>query len=164
MTVVGGHYSYDPEDVAHQAMATGLMNLIDIGLAAAQPKVPKWRNHLWEKLQLGNARGQTRIWPQREFAQIDSNLPYQDAQENAGRFCATPRWMPPHKPLLEWVMDRWGLSGNEANSAAWAIRRHIAIFGIRPKNYMSTAYDAIEDAIPDIAEETGMEYMARMGV
>lgn len=51
---------------------------------------------------------------------------------------------PPHDVLVKWVKSRIGLTGEEAESAAWAIGRSIAQGGIVGAYFMRSAIESVD--------------------
>lgn len=64
---------------------------------------------------------------------------------------------PPTSALLPWIQKRFGLSGKDADRAAFAIATNIARFGIQKTNFFENASIKIEDEIasnfPDQADD-----------
>lgn len=52
---------------------------------------------------------------------------------------------PPFQPIYEWVQGKLGLSGQNAISAAWAIRNAIHKRGTRPRAVMARVAIALDD-------------------
>jgi hypothetical protein len=66
--------------------------------------------------------------------------------------------------VARWVASRFGGDAQEQARITYLISRKIAYQGVNPSLFMEAGFDAVEAMIPAIAEETGYEYMARMGV
>jgi hypothetical protein len=54
---------------------------------------------------------------------------------------------PPTSALLPWIQKRFGLSGDDAQSAAFAIATNIAKFGIKKTNFFENASIKMEEKI-----------------
>jgi hypothetical protein len=57
--------------------------------------------------------------------------------------------------LMEWLNNRFGITGDEALGRAFAIRQNIWKFGVAPSYFYS---DAVEALIPKMEEEFGESY------
>ena len=55
--------------------------------------------------------------------------------------------MPPVDAIRIWAVRKLGLSGDEADSAAWAIAKHIAKHGIEGLHYFKEGFEASEPHI-----------------
>lgn len=71
-------------------------------------------------------------------SQLRNDTPYANVIE-WGRRPMRPG--PPLEPILGWVRRKLGLKGNEAKSAAWAIREAIHRRGLRPHHLMRQTRD-----------------------
>jgi hypothetical protein len=56
---------------------------------------------------------------------------------------------PPTSALLPWIQKRFGLSGDDAQSAAFAIATNIARFGIQKTDFFDRASIKLEDQIAE---------------
>ena len=59
----------------------------------------------------------------------------------------SPPHFPPPKELEGWVSRKWGVSGKEAEQAAWILARHISKYGTRPYPFIR---QTISEDLPKI--------------
>jgi hypothetical protein len=101
----------------------------------------------------GNLRGsiQTNVegTPLNLTGRVVSNLGYAPSVE-AGR---APGRMPPVSNLVLWVTRVWGKSGKDAESAAWALARHIARHGTKGAFMFGRGYNNALPAVQRLWDE-----------
>ncbi len=148
---------------------TGVSNLVKallmVGVREATREAPIDRRRLRDSLGPGASQSFSRAYP--TYATLGSRLIYAGAQEDADQFTARKRWWPPFEPIREWVRRKRGAFGissaAEIGRVAAAIRRKIALRGIRPKRYLQAGMRAVEREASGLAERHVKAMLRGMG-
>lgn len=75
--------------------------------------------------------------------QISVDAPHAAVME----FGARP-FYPPIVPLFDWAKRKFGVDDDEAKAIAYAVREHIAIWGIEPRHYLKRSMRRIRKMVP----------------
>lgn len=125
----------------------------------------RWNVHVLEEM-LG----------EEENLRIEFRTPHAGFQEfGTGPAALHAQYTPPIEPLIEWVEQKLGKSGDEARKIAFAVQQKIHEFGTAPKPFARPAIDAVEPmaaelyiaghglAIANMIKDLAREYIMEKG-
>ncbi len=71
-----------------------------------------------------------------------------DAPHAAAMEFGTRPFYPPLQPLVDWAQRKFGVGEEEAKGIAFAVREHIATWGMEPRHYLKRSMGRIRKIVP----------------